>query len=74
MKDCTDCGRSHDRDGEQCFKCHCKGIRFGFAGPVRAGKADWNRTANDYKREHFGTADEKKLAERGIVRASEYGW
>jgi len=74
VKNCTECGREHDRDGEQCFKCHCKGIRFGFSGPVRAGKADWNRTASDYKLENWGTADDKKLAERGIVRASEYGW
>jgi len=74
MRECTDCGRAHDRDGEQCFRCHCQGIRFGFSGPVRAGKSDWNTTANDYKIEHFGTSDDKKLAERGIVKAADYGW
>jgi hypothetical protein len=41
---------------------------------VRAGKADWNTTAKDYKLEHFGTADDKALAAKGIVPAADYGW
>ena len=72
---CTQCDREHDREGRDlCFPCHCKGIKFGFSGPVRAGKADWNTTAKDYKLEHFGTADDKALAAKGVVPAADYGW
>lgn len=33
------------------------------------GRAGWARTANDWKRENFGTADDRELGRRGIVRA-----
>lgn len=72
---CSSCGVAHDRDGRDlCFRCHVKGIRFGFQGSASPGRKGWNRTAREWKQEHFGTSDDKELAKRGIVRASDYGW
>lgn len=73
MLECSTCGREHDRQGRaECFGCHVKGIRFGFAGSAVKGRAGWNRTATEWKLEHFGTADDRELAKRGIERASNF--
>jgi hypothetical protein len=66
---CTNCSTEHDRDGELCFRCHIRGIRFSFSGSAVKGRKGWNRTANEWKLEHFGTSDDKELAKRGIERA-----
>ena len=72
MTECAQCGREHDRDGGLCFRCHVQGIRFSFSGSAQPGRKGWNRTANDFKLEHFGTTAESELAKRGIVRADKY--
>ena len=72
MTECGSCGREHDRDGGLCFACHVKGIRFAFKGSAQPGRRGWNKTANDFKLENFGTTSEKELADRGIVRADKF--
>lgn len=72
---CSECGAEHDREGRDvCFRCHVRGIRFGFRGSAQPGRKGWNRTATEWKLENFGTSDDRELAKRGIVKASEYGW
>ena len=66
---CEQCGSEHSRDADLCFRCHVKGIRFGFKGSAMPGRKGWNRTANDWKLENFGTTSDKELAARGIERA-----
>lgn len=70
MKECSDCGALHDRDADHCFRCHVQGIRFAFKGSAIAGRNGWNRTAREFREEHFGTSSEKELAQRGIERVS----
>jgi hypothetical protein len=65
---CESCGSEHERDGDLCFRCHVRGISFGFSGSVSPGRKNWNRTANEWRLEHFGTTDEKELGRRGIER------
>jgi len=67
MTECVNCGREHHRDSTLCFRCHVKGLSFQLRGPAMT--SDFHRTANDYRLENFGTADEKELAKRGIERA-----
>lgn len=68
---CSNCGSEHDRDGRDlCFRCHVQGIRFSFHGSAQQGRKGWNRTANEWRMENFGTTSEKELAARGIERAS----
>ncbi|HUW03025.1 MAG TPA: hypothetical protein VMW08_11775 [Acidimicrobiales bacterium] len=74
MTACSNCSTEHDRDGDLCFRCHVQGIRFAFKGSVTPGRKGWNRTANEYKQEHFGTTSDKELEQRGIVKAKDYGW
>ncbi len=72
---CPTCGSEHDATHRQeCFACHVKGIGFGFRGGVRAGRKNWNETANEWKLENFGTSSDKELAAKGIVPASDYSW
>jgi hypothetical protein len=67
---CDNCQRDHDREGRDlCFRCHVQGIRFAFKGSAVPGRTGWNRTANEWKQEHFGTTSDKELAKRGIERA-----
>ncbi len=49
-------------------------MSFGFKGAVRPGRQSWNRTAREWKEENFGTSSDHELADRGIVKASNYGW
>lgn len=67
-----DCGREHDRDANECFKCHVSGIRFAFRGSAMPGRKGWNTTADEWRLKNFGTSDERELAKRGIERASNY--
>ena len=74
MLTCNSCGAEHDREGRsECFKCHVQGIRFDFRGSAMPGRKGWNRTANEWKMENFGTSDDRELAKRGIERASNFG-
>ena len=62
------CSKPVDRQG-LCFRHRVSGVGFAFAGSAQKGRAGWNRTANEWRMEHLGTADEKELAKRGIERA-----
>ena len=74
MTTCANCGSEHDREGRDlCFRCHVQGIRFAFQSSGGNGRKGWNRTANEWKLENFGTTSDKELAKRGIVRSSNYG-
>ena len=67
---CESCGAEHEREGRDvCFRCHVQGIRFTFKGSAQVGRKGWNKTANDFKLENFGTTSDKELAARGIERA-----
>ena len=68
---CPSCGTEHDAiHRQECFRCHVRGVSFGFKGSVMPGRQGWNRTASEWKREHLGTDDDRELAKRGIERAS----
>ncbi len=67
---CPSCGSEHDATHrQQCFRCHVKGISFGFKGGAIPGRSGWNMTQGDYMREHFGTTDDRELGRKGIERA-----
>ncbi len=67
---CPTCSSEHDATHRQeCVRCHVRGIRFAFKGSAMPGRKGWNRTANEWRLENFGTSDEKELAARGIERA-----
>ena len=54
---------------DECFKHRVSGVGFTFSGSAIAGRGGWNRTAAEWRQEHFGTTSEKELAARGIERA-----
>lgn len=67
------CGKRPIQEGhDECFGCRVKTVGFGFRGSASHGRAGWNKTANDWRRENFGTSDERELAKRGIERASNF--
>ena len=70
---CQECGLKEAEDGRSlCFRCRVAGVGFNFRGSVQPGRPGWNRTANEYRLENFGTSDERELAKRGIERASNF--
>jgi hypothetical protein len=65
------CDKPVDRGG-LCFRCRVAGVGFGFQSSAAYGRQGWNKTATEYRLENFGTADERELGRRGIVRAADY--
>ena len=54
----------------ECYRHRVMSVGFSLRAPAVEGQ--FHQTARDYREEHFGTGDERELAERGIVRASDY--
>ena len=67
-----DCGKPAEDGRTTCFRCRVSSVGFGFKGSAREGRSNWNKTAREWKEENFGTADDRELAKRGIVRESNY--
>lgn len=67
------CGNIAREGRQECFRCHVRGIGFTFHGSANPGRSGWNRTATEWKLEHFGTSSDKELEKRGIVPAKEFG-
>jgi hypothetical protein len=69
---CTECGVKPAEAGRStCFRCRVAGVGFNFKGSAQPGRTGWNRTANEWRLENFGTSDERELAKRGIERADD---
>jgi len=49
-------------------------LSVGFALKAPARQGDFHRTVREHKEMQWGTSDDRELAKRGIVKASEYGW
>ena len=64
------CGKPAEQGRTECFRCRVSGVGFTFKGSARVGRDGWNTTANEWRLENFGTADEKELAKKGIERAN----
>lgn len=63
------CAVPAEEGREECFRHRVASVGVTFKGGANPGRKGWNRTAREWKEEHLGTADEKALAKRGIVRA-----
>lgn len=66
------CRRDAEEGKDECFRHRILGVGFSLRAPAVQG--DWHRSTTDWKLESFGETSDKKLEERGIVKASEYGW
>jgi hypothetical protein len=70
----SQCPNTAEEGKDECFRHRVLGVGFAFQGSANPGRSGWNRTAREWREEHLGTNDERELAKRGIVRASDYGW
>jgi hypothetical protein len=72
MEECRHdgCAKPADYPHNECYRHRVMSVGFSLRAPAVQGQ--FHRTVNDYKLEQFGTTSDKELAERGIVRASEY--
>ena len=66
--DACACGKPAEEGRSECFRCRVACVSFGFKGSAQPGRKGWNRTANEWRLENFGTTSEKELAARGIER------
>jgi len=65
---CDNCGSYHDREGRTlCFRCHVKGVGFGFRGGAVLGRGGWNTTRSEWLKENLNADSEKQLAKRQDV-------